>query len=146
LIRRNVGGVDPKGPEMKYMILIYGNPENWGHPSFLRTPEALTMPEQQRDQLTTQFVQLLEEITGSGELVGTEALADPVNTVTVRVRGGLPAATDGPYVESKEQLAGYFVVDCHSQERATGIASRFPNAMFGAVEVRPVMDMSRREP
>jgi hypothetical protein len=130
---------------MKYMILIYGNPENWGHPSFLRTPEALTMPEQQRDQLTTQFVQLLEEITESGELVGTEALADPVNTVTVRVRGGLPAATDGPYVESKEQLAGYFVVDCHSPERATGIASRFPNAMFGAVEVRPVMDMSRRE-
>ena len=130
---------------MKYMILIYGNPENWGHPAFLRTPEAMTMPGQQRDQLTTQFVQLMEEIHGSGELVGTEALADPVNTVTVRVRGGLPATTDGPYLESKEQLAGYFVVDCHSQERATEIASRVPNAMFGAVEVRPVMDMSRRE-
>jgi hypothetical protein len=68
-----------------------------------------------------------------------------VNTVTVRVRGGLPATTDGPYVESKEQLAGYFVVDCDSRERATDIAARFPNALFGAVEVRPVMDMSRRE-
>ena len=130
---------------MKYMILIYGNPENWGHPAFLRTPEALTMPEQQRDQLMTQFVQLMEEITGSGELVSTEALADPVLALTVRVRDGLPATTDGPYIESKEQLAGYFVVDCHSPERATGIASRFPNALFGAVEVRPVMDMSRRE-
>jgi hypothetical protein len=130
---------------MKYMILIYGNPENWGHPAFLRTPEALTMPEQQRDQLTTQFVELMEEIAGSGELVGTEALADPVLAVTVRVRGGLPVTTDGPYSESKEQLAGYFVVDCDSLERATGIAARFPNAMFGAVEVRPVMDMSRRE-
>ena len=130
---------------MKYMILIYANPENWGHPAFLRTPEALTMPEQQRDQLMTQFVQLMEEITGSGELVGTEALADPVLALTVRVRDGLPATTDGPYIESKEQLAGYFVVDCHSPERATGIASRFPNALFGAVEVRPVMDMSRRE-
>jgi hypothetical protein len=130
---------------MKYMILIYGNRENWGHPAFLRTPEALTMPEQRRDQLTAQFVELMEEIAGSGELVGTEALADPVLAVTVRVRGGLPATTDGPYIESKEQLAGYFVVDCDSLERATGIASRFPNAMFGAVEVRPVMDMSRRE-
>jgi hypothetical protein len=111
----------------------------------LRTPEALTMPEQQRDQLMTQFVQLMEEITGSGELVGTEALADPVLALTVRVRDGLPATTDGPYIESKEQLAGYFVVDCESLERATGIAARFPNALFGAVEVRPVMDMSRRE-
>jgi hypothetical protein len=130
---------------MKYMILIYGNPKNWGHPTFLRTPEALTMPEPQRDQLTAQFVRLLQEIDESGELVATEALADPVNTKTVRARDGLPATTDGPYLEAKEQLAGYFVVDCDSPERATEIAARFPDALFGAVEVRPVMDMSRRE-
>ena len=64
LIRKDAGSVDRKGRGMKYMILIYGNPENWGHPTFLRTPEALTMPEQQRDQLTTQFVQLMEETRG----------------------------------------------------------------------------------
>jgi hypothetical protein len=103
------------------------------------------MPEPQRDQLTAQFVRLLQEIDESGELVATEALADPVNTKTVRARDGLPATTDGPYLEAKEQLAGYFVVDCDSPERATAIAARFPDALFGAVEVRPVMDMSRRE-
>jgi hypothetical protein len=131
---------------MKYMILIYANPENWGHPAFLRTPEALAGPARQRDLLMEQFVRLMEEISGSGELIGTEALADPVNTKVVRVREGLPATTDGPYLEAKEQLAGYFVVDCDGLERAVAIASRFPNALFGAVEVRPVMDMSRPEP
>lgn len=130
---------------MKYMIMIYGNPANWGHPSFLRTPAAAALSGTEQDQLTEQFAQLMGEIHESGELVGTEALADPVLAVTVRARGGLPATTDGPYIESKEQLAGYFVVDCDSLERATGIAARFPNALFGAVEVRPVMDMSRRE-
>jgi hypothetical protein len=131
---------------MKYMILIYGNPENWGHPAFLRTPEALAGSAQQRDLLMAQFVQLMEEISGSGELIGTEALADPVNTKVVRVREGLPATTDGPYLEAKEQLAGYFIVDCDSQERAAEIAAGFPNALFSGVEVRPVMDMSRPEP
>jgi hypothetical protein len=131
---------------MKYMILIYANPENWGHPTFLRTPEAQAMPEQERGQLTAEFEQLMREIYGSGELVGTEALADPVNTTTVRMRGGLPVTTDGPYLEAKEQLAGYFVVDCDGPQRAAEIASRFPNALFGAVEVRPLMDLSRREP
>jgi hypothetical protein len=130
---------------MKYMIMIYGNPANWGHPAFLRTPAAADMSATEQDQLTAQFAQLMGEIHDSGELVGTEALADPVTTKTVRVQGGLPVTTDGPYLEAKEQLAGYFVVDCESQDRAVEIAARFPNALFGAVEVRPVMDMSRRE-
>ena len=130
---------------MKYMIMIYGNPANWGHPSFLRTPAAAALSGTEQDQLTEQFAQLMGEIHESGELVGTEALADPVTTKTVRVHGGLPVATDGPYLEAKEQLAGYFVVDCESQDRVLEIAARFPNALFGAVEVRPVMDMSRRE-
>jgi hypothetical protein len=130
---------------MKYMILIYANPANWGHPAFLRTPEAAAMSAAERDQLTEQFGQLMAEIHQSGELTGTEALADPVTTKTVRVQGGLPVTTDGPYIEAKEQLAGYFVVDCDGLDRAVEIAARFPNALFGAVEVRPVMDMSRRE-
>jgi len=57
------------------------------------------------------------------------------------VRGGLPAATDGPFIESKEQLAGYLLVDCPSPERASEIAARLPDARFAAVEVRPVTDL-----
>jgi hypothetical protein len=67
---------------------------------------------------------LLKELTESGELVGTQALADPSNTKTVRVRDGVPAITDGPFAEAKEQLGGYLIVDCASPERATEIAAR----------------------
>jgi hypothetical protein len=130
---------------MKYLLLIYSNPENWEHPMFLRTPEFLAMSQDERDELARQAEALHKEITESGELVVGAALADPVNSRTVRVHEGVPAATDGPYLEAKEQLAGYFVVDCDSPERATEIAARFPDARFAAVEVRPIMDMSGQE-
>ena len=73
------------------------------------------------------------------------ALADPVNTWSIRVRNGVPATTDGPYVETKEHLAGYLLVDCESPERASEIAARIPDARFAAVEVHPIMDMSGQE-
>ena len=65
-----------------------------------------------------EFDALSESCTASGELVGGAALADPPNSRTVRVRDGVPAVTDGPFAEAKEQLAGYYVVDCESIERA----------------------------
>ena len=103
------------------------------------------MAQAKRDALSAQFESLLREISALGELVGSEALADPSITRTIRVRNGLPATTDGPYIESKEQLAGYFVVDCDTADRAVEIASRFPDAQFAAVEVRPIMDLSGQE-
>jgi hypothetical protein len=130
---------------MKYLLLIYSNPENWEHPMFLRNPEFLAMQEDERAELTSQAQGLHKEITESGELIVGAALADPVNTRTVRVRDGVPATTDGPFIEAKEQLAGYFVVDCDSPERAAEIAARFPDARFAAVEVHPIMDMSGQE-
>ncbi|MFF2639612.1 YciI family protein [Streptomyces niveus] len=130
---------------MKYLIMIYSNPKSWGHPAFLRTREALAMSDEERAEMSGQADALWQEITASGELISGTALADPLLTKSVRVRDGLPATTDGPYIEAKEQLAGYFVVDCDSQERATEIAARFPDARFGAVEVRPIMDTSGQE-
>ncbi|WP_158889371.1 YciI family protein [Amycolatopsis anabasis] len=123
---------------MKYLVLIYSNPRGWGHPSFLRVPEAHAMPEAARAEMSAQFEALMNEITESGELIGGEALAAPESTRTVRVRGDVPATTDGPYAEAKEHLAGYFLLDCASFERATELAARFPDARFGAVEVRPI--------
>jgi hypothetical protein len=130
---------------VKYMLLIYGNPESWGHPMFLRVPEALAMSADERDQMTVQFDALLKEIGESGELIGGEALADSVITRTVRVRDGVAATTDGPFIETKEQLAGFFIVDCEDAERAVEIAAGFPDARFAAVEVRPIMDLSGQE-
>jgi hypothetical protein len=88
---------------------------------------------------------LMEELTKSGELVGGEALGDPSNTKTVRVRGGVPAITDGPLAEAKEHFGGYLIIDCESPERATEIAALWPNARFTAMEVRPIMDTSGTE-
>jgi hypothetical protein len=83
----------------------------------------------------------LKEFTASGELLsGGIALADPSTSKTVRVRNGLPAVTDGPFAEAKEQLAGYYVLDTDSIERATEIVTHDPAAKFWAVEVRPIMD------
>ena len=130
---------------MKYLLLIYSNPENWEHPLFLRNPEYLAMPPRQRDELARQAEALRQEITESGEMVVAAALADPVTTRTVRVRDGVQAVTDGPCAETKEQLAGYLVVDCESPERAREIAARIPDARFAAVEVHPVMDSSGQE-
>jgi hypothetical protein len=130
---------------MRYLLLIYSNPENWEHPLFLRTPEFLALPEAEREELTRRSEALHREIRESGELVEGVALAHPAETRSVRVRDGVPVATDGPYVETKEQLAGYFVLDCESRERAEEIAASFPDARFAAVEVHPIMDLSGQE-
>ena len=114
---------------MKYVLLIYDNPE---------TREAFFGEE--TDELMGEVDALLRELTESGELVGTEALADPSNTKTVRVRGGVPAVTDGPFAEAKEQFGGYYIVDCESAERAAEIAARWPDARYCAMEVRPLME------
>jgi hypothetical protein len=87
----------------------------------------------------------MAELTESGELVGGEALADPSQGRTVRPHDGVPVATDGPFAEAKEHMGGYLIVDCESIDRATEIATRWPNARFGAMEVRPVMDTAGTE-
>jgi hypothetical protein len=128
---------------VKYVLMIYSNPVTWEHPMFLHQGEPLSAEE--RDARLTQFVELYKEILESGELVDARALADPINTKTVRVRDETMTTTDGPFLESKEHLAGFFIVDCDSVERATEIAGRFPDARHFAVEVRPIMDMSGPE-
>jgi hypothetical protein len=113
---------------MKYLLLIYLNPTSF---------EALS--DEERDAIFKGHDALQGPLRESGELVGFAALADPSNTKTVRVRSGVPAVTDGPYVEAKEHLAGWYVVDCETVERANEIAAQIPDAQYTAIEVRPVM-------
>ena len=113
---------------MKYLLIIHSNP------AFL---DALSPGE--LDALVgahEPFQALLRE---SGELVGFAALADPSQSRTVRVRDGVPAVTDGPFLEAKEHLAGYYEVDCESIERAVELAAMMPEARYQGVEVRPLM-------
>ena len=128
---------------MKYLIMIYSNPVTWAHPTFLHQQEQLS-PEEHAAQVE-QFRALMTEIVESNELVSTAALDDPARSRTIRFRDGTLAATDGPFADAKEQMAGYFLVDCATPERAAEIASRFPDARYGGVEIRPLVELSEIE-
>ena len=87
----------------------------------------------------------MAELQASGEWVGGEGLAAPSQAKTVRVRDGVVATTDGPFAESKEQFAGYSIVDVETEERAVEIAASWPDARYWAMEVRAVMGTSGDE-
>ena len=119
---------------MKYLILIYTNPQArkvWQE-----------LPADQQAAGLQSYAALNEQLAESGELIATNALADSSLAKHVTVREGRVMATDGPFAETKEQLAGFYLVECDSIERATEIAARIPEAPFGAVEVRPIMTYS----
>ncbi len=118
---------------MKYLLLIYTNPPTWAHP----THHYQEVSDHLREQMDKEFEELMGEISGSGELVDAAPLAAPEQTKTFKVREGALSMTDGPFAEVKEQLAGFFILDCATPERAQEIASRFPDWRFGAVELRP---------
>ena len=119
---------------MKYVLLIFQNPGAF---------EAL--PEDERDGLMEEFQAFNKEIEESGEFIGGSALAHPDTAKTVRGLNGVQATTDGPFAEAKEQLAGYYVVDVESAERAVEIATLDPASRLWAIEVRPVMDSVGKE-
>jgi hypothetical protein len=115
---------------VKFLLIMHNNPVVW---------ESLT--ESERDEVMTGHGDFIKTIQESGEMIVTQALADPSNTVVVRVRGGVPVVTDGPYLEAKEFLGGYYLVDVASRERAIELAALIPDARFEGlgIEVRPVM-------
>src|SRR3954462_2080604 len=85
----------------------------------------------------------IEEIRRSGHYLGCNRLQLPSTATTVRVRNGKVSTTDGPYVETKEQLGGYFLIEAKDRQEAIAIAARIPGAWHGCVEVRPVADDAR---
>lgn len=122
---------------MKYLILIYSNPasrEIW---------EGFS--DDQRAEGFRYYGALNEELAAAGELIVTEALADPSLTTRVSVRDGQVVTSDGPYAESKELLAGFYLLECESVARAVEIAARVPEAELGLVEVRPVRGLDLTE-
>jgi len=82
-----------------------------------------------------------EKIKANGNHIAAEAL-QPVNTATtVRVRDGKVSVTDGPFAETKEQLAGFYLIDAKDLDEAIRIASEIPPARIGSIEVRPVREL-----
>jgi hypothetical protein len=123
---------------VKFVILIHSNPQPWGHPTGDYVAENLALPQEQRDRMGADFDALLAELSDKGELVTAEALADPRSATLYRWEAGTPIATDGPYAESKEQFAGFFLIDVHDPARAQEIAARFAGP-GETIELRPAM-------
>ena len=115
---------------MKFLLIMNVNPA---------VLDALT--EEERNEIGEGHGAFIETIKKSGEFITTQALADPSQTAVVRVRGGQPVVTDGPFLEAKEYLGGFYLIDCESKERAIELAALIPDARIEGlgVEVRPVM-------
>ncbi|WP_329090447.1 MULTISPECIES: YciI family protein [unclassified Streptosporangium] len=115
---------------MKFLLIMRSNPQIW---------DALT--EEERSEVMSGHGAFMDIIRKSGEMISTAALADPSQSTVVRVRGGVPAVTDGPYLEAKEYLGGYYLVECDSRERALELAALIPDAGVEglSIEVWPVV-------
>jgi hypothetical protein len=115
---------------MKFLISMHINPA---------VLEALT--DEEKAAIGDGHGAFIEALKESGELITTQALVDPAQAAVVTVRNGQPVVTDGPFLESKEYLGGFYLIDCESKERAIELAARIPDTAIAGlgVEVRQVM-------
>ena len=120
---------------MHYLLLIY-TPES--------TQAAVDGPS--APEMSQAYVEYGEWLSSKGYFKGGDALQPTSTATTVRVRDGKTLATDGPYAETKEQLGGYYLVDCPSLDEAIEAASRIPGAAFGVIEVRPIFEFAAPAP
>lgn len=86
------------------------------------------------------YTEFTNEIRASGHYLGCNRLLPPNAAITVRVRNGNLSVTDGPYVESKEQLGGYYLIEARDLNEAIQVVARIPGAWLGCVEIRPVAE------
>lgn len=113
---------------MKFLLSIYGNEEKWGG-----------IPPDELADLITRTDAHNTALVESGELLGAFGTSDPANIKRVRTGDGGRIVTDGPYIESKEYLGSFYVVDCESLDRALEIAAEMPSADLTEIEVWPLM-------
>jgi len=85
------------------------------------------------------YMSFTESVKESGQLVAGDALQPTDTATTVRVRNNETLITDGPFAETKEQLGGYYLLECSSLDEAIAQAAKIPSAAFGSIEVRPIM-------
>ena len=113
---------------MRYILLIYQNTEAWSG-----------LSQEDKDVFMHAAGDIVEELTATGELVGGEGLADASQARSTHVRDGVVTVTDGPFLEAKEALAGYCIVDVATAARAEEIAARWPDAQRWGMEIRALM-------
>jgi hypothetical protein len=123
-----------KEPSMKYLCLAF--------------EEEMTLNAMSRsewDALRTETLAYVDELRKSGHLLSAEALQSVRTAMTIRVRNGTLSVTDGPFSETKETLGGFFLIEARDLNEALIVASRWPSARFGSIEVRPIERALRDE-
>jgi len=119
---------------VKYVVLIWSNPESralWDK-----------IPPEDRIVGLREYAALNDDLGDSGELVTSTALDDPSQSKRVTTREGETIVSDGPYAETKEFLAGIYILECESMARALEVAARIPESALGLVEVRPTRTLT----
>lgn len=116
---------------MKFICLSYLGPLTWN-----------TMSDVDRQKSMAEFFTYDAELRKNGHLIGGEGLQSATTAATLRYKSGKVLVTDGPYAETKEQLAGYFILEANDMQHAVELMSRHPAVRGGAIEVRPVADPS----
>jgi len=112
---------------MKYLCLVYSDED-----------KLHSLPESPRDAECMAYAQSLDD---KGQMIAGQALQPVATATTVRVRAGQVAVTDGPFAETKEQLAGFYLIEARDLNEAIRIASGIPPARVGSIEVRPVREL-----
>ncbi len=117
---------------MKYLVLIYADEKI-----------AANMPQDQMQTYMAEYNTYTDDLKKAGIYVGGEALQPTSTATTVRVRNAKKSTTHGPFAETKEQLGGFYYLDCKNLDEATDWAAKCPDARYGSIEVRPIMDFSQ---
>ena len=113
---------------MRYVLLIYNDELEWAN-----------LSDERRSAIVREYFALTDELRAQGTYLAGAPLQPTSTATTVRVRNGEQVVTDGPFVETKEQLGGYFLVEAASADEALDWAAKIPGARYGAIEVRPVL-------
>jgi hypothetical protein len=115
---------------MRYLLLIATDES-----------QMLSATPEQGEAMTAEYAEFGKTMAERGVLQGGERLRPTSDATTVRVRNGEVLATDGPFAETKEQLAGFYAVDCKDLDEAIEVASKIPGARDGSIEVRPIWEL-----
>lgn len=119
---------------MKYALLLYADEAEWDD-----------LDPQAQGEVMAQHAAATEAMQAAAAYVGGEALSLTDTARTLRLRDGKPVVTDGPFIEAKEALGGFYLVECASMDEALEWAARIPEARIGGVEVRPLLDFEALE-
>jgi len=115
---------------MRYALLIYASEQGWA-----------SQTEEESQAVNQEYMAFTKDIIDRGLMKGGEALQPTSTATTVRVRNGETLTTDGPFAETKDQLGGFYLVDCKDLDEAIEVAAGIPDVRRGSIEVRPIMEV-----